>query len=211
MRQENITFEQLVAYASGELTGREDSMVEAYLAVLPAVARSTQRLGEVIQRLRADDTAPATPAAVRRALNLLQPLDEVPTPDWRAPIRLFAKLVFDSRSQLAMAGYRGSAASYQLAFESAPARVDLQILPQDRGVGERWRVRGQVTVRDGAELGAVTLVAEHTDTAVATAVPDQAGRFKLDSPAGVFDLRIDLDEGTRSVVARRLEVGADFA
>ncbi len=211
MRQENITFEQLVAYASGELTGREDSMVEAYLAVLPAVARSTQRLGEVIQRLRADDTAPATPAAVRRALNLLQPLDEVPTPDWRAPIRLFAKLVFDSRSQLAMAGYRGSAASYQLAFESGPARVDLQILPQDRGVGERWRVRGQVTVRDGAELGAVTLVAEHTDTAVATAVPDQAGRFKLDSPAGVFDLRIDLDEGTRSVVARRLEVGADFA
>ena len=211
MKQENVTFEQLVAYASGELTGREVSTVEAYLAVLPAVARTTQRLQEVIQRLRSDDTAPATPAAVRRALNLLQTLDEVPTPDWLAPIRLFAKLVFDSRAPLAMAGYRGSAASYQLAFESEPARVDLQILPRDPAVGDRWRVRGQVTVRDGAELGVVTLVAEHTDTAVATAVPDAAGRFKLDSPAGVFDLRIDLDEGTRTVVAPRLEVGADFA
>ena len=89
--------------------------------------------------------------------------------------------------------------------------MDLQILPQDRTAGESWRVRGQVTVRDGAELGAVTLVAEHTETVLATAVPDQAGRFKLDTPAGVFDLRIDLDDGTRSVVAPRLEVGADFA
>ncbi len=211
MKQENVTFEQLVAYASGELTGCEASTVEAYLAVLPAVARTTQRLQEVIQRLRADDTVPATPGAVRRALNLLQTPDEAPTQDWLAPLRLFAKLVFDSRAQLAMAGYRGSAAGYQLAFESEPARVDLQILPQDRAVGDRWRVRGQVTVRDGAELGAVTLLAQHTDTPVATAVPDQAGRFKLDSPAGVFDLRIDLDQGTRSVVAPRLEVGPDFA
>ena len=211
MKQENVTFEQLVAYASGELTGRAASTVEAYLAVLPAVARTTQRLQEVIQRLRADDTTPATPGAVRRVVNLLQTLDEVPTPEWLVPIRLLADLVFDSRAQPAMAGYRGIAASYQLAFESEPARVDLQILPQDRAVADRWRVRGQVTVRDGAELGAVTLVAEHTDTAVATAVPDQAGRFKLDSPAGVFELRIDLDEGTRSVVAPRLEIGPDFA
>jgi len=211
MKQEHVTFEQLVAYASGELTGREVSMVEAYLAVLPAVARTTERLHEVILRLRTDDTVPATPAAVRRALNLLQTLDEVPTPDWLAPIRILARLVFDSREQLAMAGYRGSGASYQLAFDCEPARVDLQILPQDRAVGERWRVRGQVTVRDGAEIGAVTLVAAHTDTVVATAVPDQAGRFKLDAHAGVFDLRIDLDDGARSIVAPRLEVGADFA
>ena len=211
MKPENVTFEQLVAYASGELTGREATTVEAYLAVLPAVARTTQRIAEVVQRLRADDTAPATPTAVRRALNLLQSLDEVPTPDWLAPVRLCAKLVFDSRAPLAMAGYRGGAASYQLAFESEAARVDLQILPQDGAAGDRWRVRGQVTVRDDAELGAVTLLAEHTDTAVATAVPDQAGHFKIDSAPGVFDLRIDLDEGARSVIAPHLEVGPDFA
>ena len=38
---------------------------------------------------------------------VIETLDDVPTPDWLAPIRLFAKLVFDSRAQLAMAGYRG--------------------------------------------------------------------------------------------------------
>jgi len=211
MKQENITFEQLVAYASGELTGRDASMVEAYLAMLPAAARTMQCLGEVIQRLRADNTVPATPDAVRRALSLLQSRDEVTAPDWAAPVRLLAELVFDSRAHMAMTGYRGGAAGYQLAFESEPVRVDLQILPQDRAVGDRWRVRGQVTVRDDAELGAVTLVAEQTDTVVATAVPDQAGRFKIDSPAGVFDLRIDLDRGTRTVIAGRLEVGPDFA
>ena len=211
MKQENITFDQVVAYASDELTGREASTVMAYLAVLPEAARTAQRLQEVIQRLRADDTVPGSAAAVRRALALLQSRDDVPTPDWLAPIRLFATLVFDSRAQLAMAGYRGSAASYQLAFESEPARVDLQILPQDGNVGDRWRVRGQVSVRDDAEVDAVTLVAEHSDTALATAVPDQAGRFKIDSDAGVFDLRIDLDDGTRTVVASRLEIGPDFA
>jgi anti-sigma factor RsiW len=211
MRQENVTFEQVVAYASGELTGREASTVMAYLAVLPEAARTAQRLQEVIQRLRDDDTVPGSAVAVRRALALLQSRDDVPTPDWLAPIRLFATLVFDSRAQFAMAGYRGSAASYQLAFESEPARVDLQILPQDGTVGDRWRVRGQVTVRDDAEVDAVTLVAEHTDTALATAVPDQAGRFKMDSVAGVFDLRIDLDDGTRTVIASRLEIGPDFA
>ena len=57
----------------------------------------------------------------------------------------------------------------------------------------------------------MTLMAEHTDTAVATAVPDQAGHFKIDSPAGVFDLRIDLDEGASSVIVPQLEVGPDFA
>ncbi len=211
MRHENISFEQIVAYASGELTGREASTVMAYLAVLPEAARTAQRLQEVIQRLRADDTVPGTATAVRRALMLLQSRDEVPTPDWLAPIRLFATLVFDSRAQLAMAGYRGSAASYQLAFESEPARVDLQILPQDGTVGDHWRVRGQITVHDDAEVNAVSLLAEHTETTLATAVPDQAGRFKIDSRAGVFDLRIDLDDGTRSVVASRLEIGPDFA
>ena len=210
MKQQDVTFEQLVAFASGELTGPEASMVEAYLAVLPEVARTTLRLQEVIQRLRADDTVAATPDAVRRALNLLQSLDQVPTPDWLAPVRLFARLVFDSRAQLAMAGYRGGTASYQLAFESEPARVDLQILPQDR-VGDAWRVRGQVTLRDNAELDGVTLLAEQTETVVATAVPDHAGRFKIDSPAGIFDLRVDLDQGTRSVIASRLEVGTEIA
>lgn len=211
MKHENVSFEQIVAYASSELTGREASTVMAYLAVLPEAARTAQRLQEVIQRLRADDTVPGTATAVRRALMLLQSRDEVPTPDWLAPIRLFATLVFDSRAQLAMAGYRGSAASYQLAFESEPARVDLQILPQDGTVGDNWRVRGQITVHDDAEVNAVSLLAEHTETTLATAVPDEAGRFKIDSRAGVFDLRIDLDDGTRSVVASRLEIGPDFA
>ncbi len=226
MKQEKVTFEQLVAFASGELTGREASTVQAYLAVLPEAARTAQRLLAVIRTLRADDTVAATPDAVRRALGLL--VDDRVTA--RGPLgairdigrdigrdlgrgagRLLARLIFDSRTQLAVAGFRGIGASYQLAYESDPARIDLQILPIDRSAGDLWRLRGQVTVRDDALLlGAVSLLEEDGEAAVATALPDDLGRFKIESPAGVYDLLIELDDGTLSVVAPRLEVGPDF-
>ncbi len=222
LKQEKVTFEQLVAFASGELTGREASTVQAYLAVLPEAARTAQRLLAVIRTLRADDTVAATPDAVRRALGLLVddrvtargPLGSIPDIGrdlGRGAGRLLARLIFDSRTQLAVAGFRGIGASYQLAYESDPARFDLQILPIDRSAGDLWRLRGQVTVRDDALLlGAVSLLEEDGEAAVATALPDDLGRFKIESPAGVYDLLIELDDGTLSVVAPRLEVGPDF-
>lgn len=209
MRQEKITFEHLVAYTSGELGACDAAMVEAYLADLPEAARTARRLHEVMSTLRADDTVPATADAVRRALATSSPF-ATPAPDWLAPLRLIARLVFDSRAQLAVAGYRGGAARYQLAYESEPVRLDLQVLPRERSAGDAWRLRGQVTVHRDAQLGEVALLAERTETLVATAIPDHLGRFKIDSPSGVYDLRIELDDGTRSIVAPRLEIGPEF-
>ena len=58
-------------------------------------------------------------------------------------------------------------------------------------------------------LGVVTLVEDHSGSVVATVEPDSLGRFKIDSASGVYDLRIELDEGTRSIVAPRLQVGPE--
>jgi len=209
MKQQNVTFKHLVAYASGELTGRDASMVEVYLAVLPEAARQARHLQEVIQTLRTDDRVTPTAEAVRRALGLLHVPDAEPGPDWLAPVRVLARLVFDSRSTIALAGYRGSADGYQLAFETDDARVDLQILPRAGEDLDAWRIRGQVTLHDDARLGAVSLMQEPRGTVVASIEPDCLGRFKIDSTSGVYDLRIELDEGTRSIVAPRLQVGPE--
>lgn len=210
MKQQNVTFEHLVAFASGELTGRDSSMVEVYLATLPEAARNARRLQEVIQILQADDSVAPTAEAVRWTLELLQRREAEPTQDWLAPVRVLARLVFDSRNTVAVAGYRGSADGYQLAYESDTARVDLQILPRHGADVDAWRLRGQVTLHDDAMLGAVSLMQEPCGTLVAAVEPDCHGRFKIDSASGVYNLQFELDEGTRSVVAPRLQVGPKY-
>ena len=40
--------------------------------------------------------------------------------------------------------------------------------------------------------------------------PDGAGRFKIESGPGVYDLLIELDRGTRTVLAQGLEVGQEL-
>ena len=56
MKQQKVTLTDLIAFASGELTGPAAAMVEAYLAGVPEAARAARRLQEVIDTLRTDDT-----------------------------------------------------------------------------------------------------------------------------------------------------------
>lgn len=213
MKQQNVTLTDLIAYASGELNGQDAVMVEAYLAVLPEAARANRRLQEVIDTLRTDDTQEPSAEAVLRALRTLRPDQSAPLPDWLGPIRVLARLVFDSRNQPALAGYRGGASSCQVAYECDAVRLDLQIIqimPQGDPSDSTWRLRGQVTARDDAGVDSVSLLRQRTGTIVAAVVPDDVGRFKLMSGPGVYDLQIELDQGTRTVLAPGLEVGPDF-
>jgi hypothetical protein len=164
----------------------------------------------VIDTLRTDDTQVPSAEAVLRALRTLQPHRSEPLADWLGPIRVLARLVFDSRNRPALAGYRGQASSCQVAYESDPARLDLQITPQGEPSHGTWRLRGQVTTPDDAGIDSVALLRHRTSTVVATVVPDDVGRFKLTSGPGVYDLQIELDQGTRTVLAPGLEVGPEF-
>ena len=210
MKQQKVTLTDLIAFASGELTGPAAAMVEAYLAGVPEAARATRRLQEVIDTLRTDDTCEPTAEVVLRALRTLRRHRAAPLGDRLGPIRVLARLVFDSRSRPALAGYRGDTSSFQLAYESDPARLDLQIMAQGEPSHGTWRLRGQVTARDDAGIDSVSLLRHRTDTVVAAVVPDDVGRFKLTSAPGVYDLQIELDQGTRTVLAPGLEVGPEF-
>ena len=59
-------------------------------------------------------------------------------------------------------------------------------------------------------IGSVSLVSGGTAEAVAVATPDRHGRFKIDSPPGVYDLVVELDRGRRAIVAPDLAIGTEF-
>jgi hypothetical protein len=53
-------------------------------------------------------------------------------------------------------------------------------------------------------------VAGGTAEAVAETTPDRHGRFKIDAPAGVYDLLVQLDAGERVIVAPDLAIGTEI-
>jgi len=211
MSGNGITFEQLVDYASGDLDAAEVSIVETYLAAMPNAAANATRLREVLETMRTDDARPPTAEAVRRALaawsdrragTVLELL--------RHAERVVAEVVFDNRQRLAMPGFRGAASTHQLAYECPCGRVDLQILQRPGSPDDSWRLRGQVAPADEPVVGSVVLVSGGTAEAVAVTTPDPHGRFKIDSPPGVYDLLVELDHGRRVIVAPDIDIGTEI-
>jgi anti-sigma factor RsiW len=210
MCENGITFEQLVAYASGELSGADAAIVEAYLAAAPHRAEKLQRLRHAIETMRRDDSAAPAPDAVRRARALWLQRAESTALAWlRQAERLVATVVFDSRQRLALPGFRGGASTYQMAFECDAGRVDLQVLPRPQPAGGTWRLRGQVAPAGDTTVESAALVSGGTAEAVAETTPDRHGRFKIDAAPGDYDLLVQLDGGQRVIVAPGLALGAD--
>jgi anti-sigma factor RsiW len=211
MSGNGVTFEQIVAYASGELDVAEASVVEAYLTAIPNASADAAMLREVIDTLRADDTVPPTAEAVRRALAAWSVRRAGKILDWlRQAEHVVADVVFDNRDRLAMPGFRGAASTCQLAYKSSSGRVDLQARRIPRSPNGWWRLRGQVSQADTPAIGSVAIVSSGTQEAVAVTKPDRYGRFKMDSPPGVYDLLVELDFGDRVIVAPDIAFGTEI-
>jgi hypothetical protein len=156
--------------------------------------------------MRTDDTQAPTSAAVRSALAAFVPRAGTITLAWLEEARRYvARLVYDTRAQPALAGFRGGGAGYQLAYDSERGRVDLRITPAAGSRRDQWRVRGQIMTSPGADVGSVALVTAGTSHAVTVAVPDQHGQFRLDVGRGTYDLVAELMTG--ALIAPDLEIG----
>lgn len=185
------TYEQLLAYAAGDLSPAEADQIAAYLARHPQAAETVRLYRLTRGTLQADDTVrpPEATLAASRALFREQQARR-PQVSWLAGLRqVVAALVFDSREQVALAGLRGRHDGYQLTFESDLADVDLEVTPTDGPQAPR-SVRGQVAPHADVQVTHVTLTAPDSGEARASAEADESGMFNFIIAPGHFDLYV---------------------
>lgn len=180
------TPEQLAALALGD-------QVDPTLAAKagePAVAAEVARLSAILNVMKNDDTC-VPPVEVVRALRERLRQGSV-VESWLQSLRkVVLELVFDSRRQMGVMGFRGGAlggeSTVTLAYsvsEGEELSVDLQIEPAGGAPGgsapHAWKIRGQIDpVPGGAPAAEVMLVENESEVVIASAVSEGGGRFDL--------------------------------
>jgi hypothetical protein len=191
MSKHGFTLEKLIAYAAGELDADATAAVEAHLRDSAEDARRVERLRRIIATMRSDDSVAPSAEALARAKALFE---VAPAPTWRAWIgqleQIVARLVYDSRTQPALAGYRGGGDAVQLSFESETATIDLELVPPTKPPATKWTVLGQLATEWTMADVLVLLVSRSDDDVFVGVRPDEHGVFMIRSEPGTYDLLI---------------------
>ena len=196
MTDGRVPYEQLIAYAAGELDSEAADAVKRHLASSVDASAIVRRFQMVAETLRRDDSQ-APPADVLAQANALFADRRIATaPGWReTAARVIAELVYDSRPQVALAGVRGSATAYQLSFQSERVDVDLEVEPHEDGGSGLCRISGQITTsRKSDVIRSVAFAAPGTTEIASTIKPDQHGVFGATIASGKYDLLITLSD-----------------
>lgn len=187
MHDAKVTYEQLIQFAAGELSGAEQQRVAAFVQNSPQAAATVAAFRHAAEALRTDASVAPPAETLARAKQLFATRPQpAAAPSWleRAQ-RLLASLVFDSRPQAALAGVRGAGSGFQLAFESTVADVDLSAEPS---ADDTWRLMGQVTPRSGVGVVELVITLHGTLAPIRTVSTDEHGVFTLEIPPGNFDV-----------------------
>lgn len=194
MDAKRISYENLIAYAAGDLTGPDAESVRRTLDADPSAKHVVRRFQHVVETLRSDDSVAAPADVLLRAKQLFTERRVPSQPGWLDSLaQMVADLVYDSRPQLAAAGVRGSATAYQMRFECELADIDLEIERHEKDGAELCRVTGQISVH-GKTASATTIafVARGADKPVVTVTPDQHGVFDAEVVPGVYYLAMNV-------------------
>lgn len=191
MAHDKITFETLIAYATGELDQEAADRVEEHLRVSRTDAEKVSRLQSVIQTMRSDDTSTPPAELLERAKAIFQPANRSAWYELRRRLEeVVAELVFDSRKQPALAGFRGSSDVVQLSYESEVADVDLEITPTIAEGRTTWLLMGQISPHETPAHPIVALMSPSDETFCVEIMPDEHGVFTLHSAPGEYELLI---------------------
>lgn len=190
MGAKHTSYEQLIALAAGELSPAEAAAVSAAIAADPNATVDLAFLKRLIETMRSDDSIAAPAALVTEAKAIFKPKPAASVLDWLSDLgRAVATVVFDSRAQPALAGFRRSATTneFTLSFELGETEVDLQITaPTDDQLG---RIRGQIHMMPPFAGCEVALIGAGGEL-VAQAKPDGEGMIVLEAPRGTYQLLI---------------------
>ena len=192
MNDQPISNEQLILYAIGDMD-IDIARVEAFLSSSPKSEEYVALVRRVLEIMAGDDTEAPTVDAVERALDVfnMEPCEQ--KTGWLKGVRqVVADLIFDSRDQVALAGFRGSCSTYQLAYEVDQIRIDLRVSRFDDPQGAGGRVRGQITSPKSGAVGSVALTRAGTTDVVASTRSDEHGQFRLNGESGMYDVVADV-------------------
>jgi anti-sigma factor RsiW len=213
-----IRYEDLIAFAAGELDADRAARLEAELASDPGARRTVDAFRRVAAIAASDNSVAPSADAVLRAKAVFDAAAlraGRPAGWWVALERVVAALCFDSRVQPVAVRYADAGARIQLAFESDRAEIDLQAerLAAEPGAGAiapaasgaaRWRLTGQIA---GERLGSCRVVLLDADgAAVDETMTDERGMFIFDVESGRYELGFAVDGGL--LVAPALELPA---
>jgi hypothetical protein len=191
MTDDKITIETLIAYVAGELDEQTAARVKAHIRSSASDAERVARLRTVIKTMRADDTLAPPNEPLDRAKAIFKPSR---SSAWRSLRRqleaVVASLVYDSRAQPALAGYRGAGDVVQLSYESEIADVDLELSPTGAQAGATWLVMGQISPHEMRARPVVALLSPSDESFCMEIAPDEHGVFTLQSASGEYELVI---------------------
>ncbi len=210
MSSAKVNYEQLIAYAAGELSPEQAGQVQAYLAANPKAAEPIALYKQAQAALQADQSAAPPAELVAKAKAIFASSPSEPAATWLDHLQqLIADLVFDSRAEPALAGYRGPATTFQLSFECEAANIDLEAEPITSAGATtpdqmRWRIMGQVDWQEAPSPVQIAVVEPGSKNPLAEAIADEHGMFEVEVPAGRFDVLFQADD--KVVVLRDIEI-----
>ncbi|GEM_PF-1767682 len=213
MSTPKINTRQLLAYAANELSSEEAQVIEAHLANSPAAAKTVAVYRRVSNIVRTDDTvAPsesvlAKVRSIYRAEHFAKASSSVGSWLDRAADTI-ARMVFDSRVELAGVRYSDQGCRFQLSYETQVSEIDLdfEAIPdtETTGMPPRWRLMGQAGGEEDLARIRVAAVQAGSSAIVAEVTSDENAVFTMELTPGRYDLLFDLPEG--AVVISEVEL-----
>lgn len=200
MSKSNITYQQLIAFAAGELSPQGSAQVKEYVSRSPAAAATVASYQAVRRCVAEDDSVAPSAGAVALARAIFRSEAASAGLDWLDRVAAtVARLIFDSRLQPVGVRYAGTGRRIQLTFETDDLEVDLQaepVSPADRDDSRpRWRLMGQINPAADSQDIAVAAVRHRAAGAMAQTRTDDRGWFVLEVPPGRYDLCLELPDG----------------
>lgn len=186
------SFEDMVAFVLGELDPARAEEVRASLAASATASATLDRIRRMLEVMHTDDSVTPRRAVLDRVKDLVPA--RAGAAWWARAVECVAALVFDSRAQTAVAGFRGGSIGRQLAFQCDLGEIDLSVTDVADSVNKEWTIRGQIEAATGPSARAVAVFAPASDEPAVEVQVDQTGQFKLRCSLPVCELRFLVGE-----------------
>jgi hypothetical protein len=195
------SFERLIEYLDNQLNASETARLVAHLSEGCRQCAETRDWYERVRVVAATDESTEPPSWVfKRAVKIFENRKTRPSLIERIGERV-ASLVFDSLAQPVVAGVRSTeTTNRQLLYRAGNFNIDLQVAPAE---DLRADLIGQILKEDEVAFESVSglrLEVVRRGEPVFSTVTDDMGEFKISGiDYGVYDLRIELEDGSITV------------